>query len=59
MQRRRPIKVREIVEPRRTLEVGALLSVLATRQSDTVVRLVEIRISEVWGWAHELTRQAP
>ena len=37
MQRRRPIKVREIAEPRRTLEVGALLSVLATRQSDTVL----------------------
>ena len=39
MQRRRPIKVREIAEPRRTLEIGALLAVLATRQSDTVLRL--------------------
>jgi hypothetical protein len=37
MRRRRPIKVREIAEPRRTLEVAALLSVTAARQSDTVV----------------------
>jgi hypothetical protein len=38
-RRRRPIKVREIAEPRRTLEVAALLSVTATRQSDTVLGL--------------------
>jgi hypothetical protein len=39
MRRRRPIKVREIAEPRRTLELAALLSVIAARQSDAVLRL--------------------
>jgi len=52
MLRRRPIKVREIAEPRRTLEVAALLSVTAARQSDTVLRLIEMRIAEIWSWAH-------
>lgn len=59
MQRRRPIKVREIAEPRRTLEIGALLAVLATRQSDTVLRLYEMRIGEIWRWAHALVRPVP
>jgi hypothetical protein len=59
MQRRRPIKVREIAEPRRTLEIGALLSVLATRHSDTVLHLYEMRIGEIWSWAHGLARPAP
>ena len=45
MRRRRPIKVREISEPRRTLELAALLSVSAARQSDTVLRLIEMRIA--------------
>ncbi len=36
MRRRRPIRVREVAEPRRTLEIAALLTVLAIRQCDTV-----------------------
>ena len=46
-------------EPRRTLEIAALLSVLAARQSDTVLRLVEMRIAEIWTWAHALARPEP
>ena|ERR1019366_5856805 len=46
MRRRRPIKVREIAEPRRTLELAALLSVTEALQSDTVLRLIEMRIAE-------------
>jgi TnpA family transposase len=59
MRRRRPIKVQEIAEPRRTLEIAALLSVLAVRQSDTVLRLLEMRIAEIWRWAHALARPEP
>jgi hypothetical protein len=59
MRRRRPIKVREIAEPRRTLELAALLSVTAARQSDTVLRLIEMRIAEVWSWAHAVARPEP
>jgi TnpA family transposase len=59
MRRRRPIKVRQISEPRRTLEIAALLAVLATRQSDTVLRLVEMRIAEIWRWAQALARPEP
>ena len=59
MRRRRPIKVQAIAEPRRTLEIAALLSVLATRQSDTVLRLIEMRIAEIWTWAHALVRPEP
>ena len=56
MRRRRPVKVRELAEPRRTLEVAALLAVLAARQSDTVLRLIEMRIADVWTWAQALAR---
>lgn len=56
MRRRRPVKVQAIAEPRRTLEIAALLSVLATRQSDTVLRLIEMRIAEIWTWGHSLVR---
>ena len=59
MRRRRPIKVREIAEPRRTLELAALLSVTAARQSDTVLRLIEMRIAEIWSWAHAVARPEP
>jgi TnpA family transposase len=59
MRRRRPVKVREIAEPRRTLEIGALLSVLAARQSDTVLRLMEMRIAEIWSWAHAVAHPEP
>jgi TnpA family transposase len=59
MRRRRPIKVREIAEPRRTLEIAALLSVTAARQSDTVLRLIEMRIAEIWSWAHAVARPEP
>jgi Domain of unknown function (DUF4158) len=59
MRRRRPIKVREIAEPRRTLELAALLSVTAARQSDTVLRLIEMRIGEIWSWAHAVARPEP
>jgi hypothetical protein len=56
MRRRRPIKIQAIAEPRRTLEIAALLSVLAARQSDTDLRLIEMRIAENWPWAHALAR---
>jgi hypothetical protein len=59
MRRRRPVKVREIAEPRRTLEVAALLAVLSARQSNVVLRLIEMRIAEVWTWAQSLTRPEP
>lgn len=59
MRRRRPIKVREIAEPRRTLELAALLSVSAARQSDTVLRLIEMRIAEIWSWALAVARPEP
>jgi len=59
MRRRRPVKVRQIAEPRRTLQTGALLTVLATRQSDTVLRLIEMRIAEIWRWAQALARPEP
>jgi hypothetical protein len=59
MRRRRPVKVREIAEPRRTLELAALLSVSAARQSDTVLRLIEMRIAEIWSWAHAVDRPDP
>jgi hypothetical protein len=59
MHRRRPIKVTAIAQPRRTLEIAALLSVMATRQSDTALRLIEMRIAEIWTWAQELLRPQP
>jgi hypothetical protein len=59
MRRRRPIKVKGISEPRHTLEIGSLLPVLATRQSDTVLRLIEMRIAEPWTRAHALERPEP
>lgn len=59
MRRRRPIKVQAIAEPRRTLEIAALLSVLAARQSDTVLRLIEMRIAKIWRWAHALAHPEP
>jgi hypothetical protein len=39
MMRRRPARLREISEPRRTLEIAALLSTLSSRQSDVVLQL--------------------
>jgi hypothetical protein len=45
--------------PRRTLELAALLSVTAVRQSDTVLRLIEMRIAEIWSWAHAVARPEP
>ena len=59
MRRRRPIKVREIAERRRTLELAALLSVAAARQSDTILRLIEMRIAEIWSWAHAVASPEP
>jgi hypothetical protein len=59
MCRRRPIKVREIAEPRRTLELAAMLSVSAAGQSDTALRLIEMRIVEIWSWAHAVARPEP
>ena len=48
MWRRKPTKLREIAEPRRALEIAALLSSIVSRQSDTVLQLIEMRISELW-----------
>lgn len=59
MRRRRPAKVQGISEPRRTLEIAALLAVLSHRQSDTVLRLIEMRISEIWTWAYAIERSEP
>jgi hypothetical protein len=36
-----------------------LLSVTAARQSDTVLRLIEMRIAEIWSWAHAVARPEP
>jgi hypothetical protein len=47
MLRRRPPRLREIREPRRTLEIAPLLSSLASSQSDVVLQLVEMRINEL------------
>jgi hypothetical protein len=47
MRRRRPIKLQAIVEPRRTLELAALITVETARKSDTVLRLIEMRIAEI------------
>ncbi len=58
MLRRRPAKIGQIAESRRLLEVGAMLDELAKRQSDVVLRLVEMRISEIWRWAHAVTTPA-
>lgn len=52
MWRRKPAKLREITEPRRTLEIASLLAFIVTRQSDVVVQLVEMRINELWRRAH-------
>lgn len=41
-------RVQAIAEPGRTLELAVLLAVLAARQSDNVLRLVEMRIAEAW-----------
>ena len=59
MRRRRPIKVQQIAEPRRTLEIAALLSVLATRQSDTVLKLIEMRIADIWTDAYAQAQPVP
>jgi hypothetical protein len=45
--RRRPARLREIGEPRRTQEIASLLSSLAPSQSDAVLQLVEMRINEL------------
>jgi hypothetical protein len=59
MLRRRPARLREITEPRRTLEIAALLSSFASRQSDVVLRLVEMRINELWRNAQEHVKADP
>jgi|SRR5450631_1245954 len=46
-------------QAREALEVAALLSVTAARQSDTVLRLIEMRIAEIWSWAHAVARPEP
>jgi TnpA family transposase len=48
MLRRRPARLREITEPRRTLEIAALLSSLVSLQSDVVLQLIEMRINALW-----------
>jgi TnpA family transposase len=59
MLRRRPARLREITEPRRTLEIAALLSSLASRQSDVVLQLIEMRINELWRKAQEHVKADP
>lgn len=59
MFRRKPAKLREIAEPRRTLEIAALLSSIATRQCDTVLQLVEMRINELWRHAQAKVEPDP
>src|ERR1700722_9988553 len=59
MLRRRPARLREITEPRRTLEIAALLSSLASRQSAVVLQLVEMRINELWRKAQEHVKADP
>jgi hypothetical protein len=39
--------------------VAALLSVTAARQSDTVLRLIEMRIAEIWSWLPGVARFEP
>jgi hypothetical protein len=54
MARRRPAKLREITEPRRTLEIASLLCSLCSlvsRQSDIVLQLIEMRINALWSRA--------
>ena len=59
MWRRKPAKLREIAEPRRSLEIASLLSSIASRQSDTVLQLVEMRISELWRQAQAKAERDP
>ncbi len=59
MRKRRPVKVSQIAEPRRTLEIAALLAVLAARQSDTVLKLIEMRIAEIWSAAYGASHSEP
>jgi TnpA family transposase len=51
MARRRPAKLREITEPRRTLEIASLLCSLVSGQSDIVLQLIEMRINALWSRA--------
>lgn len=59
IRKRRPITVGEIAAPRRTLEIAPLLKVLAARQSDTVLKLIEMRIAEVWHAAYAASHPEP
>jgi len=51
------IKVREMPSRPYARDSGTAV-VTAARQSDTVLRLIEMRIAEIWSWAHAVARRA-
>ena len=59
MSRRKPAKLREIAEPRRSLEIVAMLASMASRQSDTVLQLIEMRVNELWRQAQSMAEPEP
>ncbi len=55
LRRRRPAHLKAIVEPRRTLEVAGFLHSALASEADRVLRMIEMRIAQIWRWAYGVT----
>ena len=55
LRRRRPAHLKAIVEPRRTLEVAGFLHSTLASEADRVLRMIEMRIAQIWRWAYGVT----
>jgi hypothetical protein len=55
LRRRKPAHVKSIVEPRRTLEIAGFLHTAIAHEADRVLRMLEMRIAQIWRWAYGVT----
>jgi TnpA family transposase len=58
LRRRKPAHFRRIVEPRRSLELVGFLTTTLASEADRTLRLVEMRINQIWRWAHRVSAEA-
>jgi TnpA family transposase len=59
LRRRKPAHLKAIVEPRRTLEIAGFLQTALGTEADRVLRLVEMRIAQIWRAAHARAERSP
>jgi len=57
LRRRKPAHLKAIVEPRRSLEIAGFLSSALATEADRVLRLIEMRIAQIWRWAHTVAEE--